>query len=88
MVVCYFHVIGVSVFPVKADSPLTVDPDAVLPPAISLQSLEPVTRWDPEVFQAPCPMKVQKLTPRNPLDRTKPRHILIIEQHFGFGIAE
>ena len=88
MVVCYFNVIGVSVFPAKADSPLIVDPYAVLPLAIALQGFEPVARWDPEVFQLPGPMKVQKSSPGNPLDGAKPRHVTIIEQPLGVGIME
>ena len=37
--------------PLKADSPLIVDTDAVLAPAIALQRLEAVSRKDREIFQ-------------------------------------
>jgi len=83
-----FHVIGISVFPMKADPPLIVDPDTMLPFAIALQGFEPVARWNPEVLQMPGLMKVQELASCNPFDRTKPRHILIIEQRPYFGIAK
>jgi len=88
MVVCYFNVISVPIFPAKADSPLIVDPDAVLSLAIALQGLDPVARRDSEVFQMLGPMKVQELTSCNPFDRTKLRHVIIIEQRPGFGITE
>jgi hypothetical protein len=88
MVVCYFNVEGVSVFPEKADSPLIVDPDTVLPPAIAFQSLEPVARWDPEVLNVSGPVKIQELSPGTPLNRAKLRHILVTEQLFCFCIAE
>jgi len=88
MVVCYFNVIGVSAFPVKADSPLIVDPDTVLPLAIALQGLETVARGDPEVFKVLGPVKVQELSPCNPFCRAKPRHVQIIEQCLGLGITE
>lgn len=79
MVVCYFNVIGISVFPVKADAPLIVDPDAMLPFAIALQGLQPVAWWDSEVPQMLGPVKIQKFAPCNPFDRPEPRHVLVIE---------
>jgi hypothetical protein len=82
MVVCYFNVQGVSVFPEKADSPLIVNPDTVLPPAITLQSLEPVARRNPKVLNVSGPMKIQELSPGSPLYRAKFRHILVTKQLF------
>jgi len=79
MVVCYFNIIGVSVFPEKADSPLIVDPDTVLPLAISLQGFETVARGDPEVLKVPGSVKIQELSTCNPFDRAKPRHVQIVE---------
>jgi hypothetical protein len=63
MVVCYFNVIGVSVFPAKADPPLIIGPDTVLPLPISLQGFEPVARRHPEVFQATGLKKSSKIAP-------------------------
>jgi hypothetical protein len=54
MVVGYFNIIGVSVFPSKADPPLIVDPDTVLTLAVALQGLEPVTRRDFKALKASC----------------------------------
>ena len=80
MIVCYFNVKCVTVFPVKADPPLIVDPYTILPLAIALQDFEPVARRNPEVFQVPCPVKVQELTAGNRLDRAKPRYDLIMKE--------
>jgi len=88
MVVGYFNVTGISVFPEKTYPPLIVDPDAVLPFAITPQCFKPVARRDPEVLQTPGLVKVQKLTSCNPLKRTEPRHIQVIEQFPGSCIAE
>jgi hypothetical protein len=68
MIVGYFNVIGIPVFPVKADSPLIVDPHAVLPLAIALEDLKPIARRDSEVLKVPGLVKVQELPPCNPLD--------------------
>jgi hypothetical protein len=79
MIVCYFNVKGISVFPVKAYPPLIVYPDAELPFAIALQGLQPVAWRNSKVFQVPGLVKVQEFAPGCPLDRTKPRHILIVK---------
>ena len=51
MVISYFNLFGISVFPHKANSPFIVDPNAVLSPAIPLQWLEPVAGRDAQVFE-------------------------------------
>ena len=80
MIVGYFNVIGVPVFPVEADSPLIVDPDTVLTPAFTLEGLKPVARRDSKVLKTPGLVKIQELPSCNPLDGTKPGHVQIIEQ--------
>jgi hypothetical protein len=59
MVVRYFNAISVSIFPAKADPPLIVDPDTMLPLSIALQGFEPVAGRDQEVFQTTGPVKIQ-----------------------------
>jgi hypothetical protein len=68
MIVGYFNVIGIPVFPVKADSPLIVDPNTVLPLAIALEGLKSIARRDSEVLKVSGLVKVQELPPCNPLD--------------------
>jgi len=46
VVVDEFDIIRTSFMPGEAESPLGVDPNAVLATSITSQSLEPVTRWD------------------------------------------
>ncbi len=88
MVVCYFNVICVSVFPAKADSPLIVNPYTILPLSPALQSLKTVTWGNSEVLKVPGPMKVQELSPCNPFYGAKSRHVQVIEQLLGFGIMK
>jgi len=42
---------GVAVVPCEADSPLVVDPNAVLPLSISFQLLQAVSGWSSEVLK-------------------------------------
>ena len=51
MVVNDLNPFWTSVAPPEADSPLIVDSDTVLSRSITAQTLEPVARRDPEVFQ-------------------------------------
>jgi len=52
MIVYDFNVMRVAVAPAKADAPLVVDPDAVLPLAVAGKRLEPVARWSTQVVEA------------------------------------
>ena len=58
MIVFYFNIISVSNFPAKAEPPLIIDPDTILPLPITPQGFEAVAGRDQEVFQATGPMKV------------------------------
>jgi hypothetical protein len=88
MVVDYFNIIGVPVFPAKTDPPLIIDPYTILPLAIALQGLKPVARRDPEILKTPGLMKVQELPPCNPFDRTKLRYVQVIKQCPCFCITK
>jgi hypothetical protein len=44
VVVHDFDRVNVAVSPLKANSPLIVDANAVLPPAVALQAFQPVSR--------------------------------------------
>ena len=46
-----FHVIGIAVFPDKTNTVLIVDPNAVLPQPITLQSFQAVAGEIGQVFQ-------------------------------------
>jgi hypothetical protein len=51
MVIDYFHVVSVAVFPDKTHPVLAVDPDRVLPRPVSAQLFELVARRDSELVQ-------------------------------------
>jgi len=52
LVVIYnLHVVGVTVSPLKANSPTVIDPDAVLPGPIPGQLFESVCRGNAEIIQ-------------------------------------
>jgi len=45
MVINDLNVVSVTLVPRKANPPLIIDPDAVLPSAIPAQRFQPVSRW-------------------------------------------
>ncbi|EJN85710.1 hypothetical protein HMPREF1129_2262 [Actinomyces naeslundii str. Howell 279] len=54
MVVDELDIIRTSFMPGEAESPLGVDPNAVLAASIASQPLESVARWDAQVFDIGC----------------------------------
>jgi hypothetical protein len=88
MIICYFNIKCVAIFPMEADSPLIIDPDAVLPPANSFEGLYPITGRNPQIVQGPCAMEIKQPPTGNPFDCMKPGHILIFEQLLCFFIPE
>jgi len=52
VVVCYLYVEGFAPGPSEADSPLLIDPNAVLTCPVSFQALQPISRWHSQVIYA------------------------------------
>ena len=65
MVVNDLNPFWTSVAPPKADSPLIVDSDTVLPRTITAQTLKPIARRDPEILQTTRSVNLTQLAQRN-----------------------
>lgn len=78
----------VSTRPAKADAPLIIDSDAVLPLASSLQCLQAVAGWKPEILQAAGLVKIKELSASDALEGSEPRYVEILKESFGSGVAE
>jgi hypothetical protein len=68
MVVNYLHILGALRSPHKANSPLIVDADAVLPLPISLQSFELIAWRHAQVIKNRGPIKLLQLSKRRTLN--------------------
>jgi hypothetical protein len=64
MIVADFDVIRVAVDKPKANAPLIVDCDGVLPLPIVLECVKAVARRDPQIIQLGCEMDVLELAHR------------------------
>ena len=65
-----------------------MDPDAVLSPAISLESLEPILRRRGQIAKFMSAVEHLELSSRHPFDTHKPRHAGSGEELLGSGIRE
>jgi hypothetical protein len=59
---------SLAVFPNEADSPLIVDPNAVLSSPIPAQSFQPITGRDAQIFEISRSIKCQELRASSSLD--------------------
>jgi hypothetical protein len=88
MVIRQFHIISVALAPYEADPKLIVDPDAVLPLAIPLESFQPVAPQCGEVRQLACGIDHAELLESLPGTTLKTSASARREQPLGFAIAE
>jgi len=83
VIVRNFDAERIRAFPSKANPPLIVDSDAVLPGPIAFQGFQPISWRGAEVFQAPRLVEQQKLSARHPLDLLRqPAGMLVLEEPF------
>ena len=89
MVVNDLNPFWTSVAPLEADTPLIVDSDTVLPRTITAQTLESVTRRNPEVFQTARSVNLTQLAQRDAHDaRIEGRNRLPLKQALSLAIPE
>jgi hypothetical protein len=79
-----FDFIRFSVDPAEADSPLVIDPNAVLPCPVAPQGFEPVSGKFGEFFELHRRVQLFQFPPRDSLNELKPPHGDTLEQQRGF----
>jgi hypothetical protein len=50
VIIGYLNVVGVTVLPSKADAPLIIDPNAMLPVTPTPQLLKSIARWHRQIM--------------------------------------
>jgi len=89
MVVNDLHVIGIAIFPAKADAPLIIDANTVLPGAIPVKLLQPIAGWGPEINEGLGRINDRQLAQHGTLKLAgKSSDRLTTEQRFRVPIAE
>ena len=89
MVVNDLNPFWTSVAPPKADSPLIVDSDTVLPRTITAQTLKPIARGNPKILQTTRGVNLPQLAQRDASDAwVEGRNRLPRKQPLGLTIPE
>jgi hypothetical protein len=68
VIVDYFNMSGISVFPGKTDAPLAVNANAVLTLSVSFQGFQPIRGRNPQVFNGGASMQHFELSECNLLN--------------------
>ena len=89
MVVNDLNPFWTSVAPLKADTPLIIDSDTVLPRTITAQTLKPVARRNPKILQTTRGVNLPQLAQRDARNaRVKGRDSLPRKQALSLTIPE
>jgi hypothetical protein len=88
VIVHNLNIVGLAVTPNEADSPLIVDPDAVLTRSTPFQCLQTITGRDAKVFKTAGCVKIQEPAACYTLNRIEPAHKAILEQSLGVFARE
>jgi hypothetical protein len=70
----------VSIGPHETDSPLLIDPDAVLAPSVPSKQLQPIPGNCLQVRQSGCAINHLKFSHRHPLEARKPQYPLAVKE--------
>jgi hypothetical protein len=88
MIIHDLNVIRVCFSPNKAETPLIVDPDAVLSSSIAVQQFQPISRRSSQVPQLHGAIQLPELSTGNLLDSAKAANRLPTVKTFGLRTAE
>jgi hypothetical protein len=87
MVVDDLDLVRVAIAPGEADPELVVDPNAVLPGAVTLKSFQLVA-GQRQIPQSPGLVDLVQLAPGGPLNTLEPFRKPVVENRPGFGVAK
>jgi len=89
VVVDKFDIFRTSIIPDKADPPLCVYPDAVLPATIPAQLLETVTGWGPQILHILRRVEDFELAQGRALNRAiNALHVLLVPNALSISTGE
>ncbi|OIP90209.1 MAG: hypothetical protein AUK24_04880 [Syntrophaceae bacterium CG2_30_49_12] len=83
MVINDLNVVGMAALEAEAYAPLIVNADAPLPDPVALQLLQPIIRWNTQVFQLFRTVEHRQLAQSHDLDIHETGNPLAVEQGFS-----
>jgi hypothetical protein len=88
MVVHNFDAASISAAPQKADTPLVVDPYAVLPAPVAAERLQPIRGWGFQIFEFGGGLNHSQFSARYSLDVAEPSAVMAQADLFSFLAAK
>ena len=88
MIVNDFHIVRLTLIPLKADSPLIVDANTVLTAPCAMQGFEAVSGGNAEVVQPACDLQLAELSPGDGFDVDEATDADAIGERLGIGALE
>lgn len=88
MIVYDLHVGGVSVLPSEADSPLSIDTDAILTGAVAAQSFKPAAGRNAQIAEFLRAVEQKQFAPCDSREPTKPGNAFVTKEPFGVAVME
>jgi hypothetical protein len=88
MVINNFNLLGMAIGPNKANTPLVVDADAVLPSSVATQSFQPVAGRYTQKVKTRRGMYLLQFPNSHGCNVRKPCHPSPVKQQFGVRVAE
>ena len=88
MVINDLNTLRMALSPEKANSPLVVDANAVLAPAVGLQCLQLVARWDAQAGKLGGRVDLKQLAPGDALDVAEAGNRAAVKQGLGVCARE
>ena len=85
MVINDLHILSVMAGPSEADSPLIIDPDAVLPLPVAPQSLQSIAGRNAQVIEAGGDFELTQLATSHNRDTFKAPDAFATREGFGVG---
>lgn len=83
MVINDLHILSAMPRPTEADSPLIIDPNAVLPLTVAPQSLQAIARRNAQVIEASGDLELPQLATSDGRDALKAPDTLSTREGFG-----
>jgi len=77
-----------TIVPPEANTPLIVDPDAVLPGTVAMQRLQTIAWRHAQIGQSRHRIEMQQLPSRRTLYGTEPPYVLVVRQPLGFAVRK
>jgi hypothetical protein len=88
VIIGQFNVVGVPVFPSKANAVLIVYPNAVLPRPVTLQGFEAIAGGSPQIREAPRPIQQPQTAKRDTSDAGPLPRSFPVKQFLSVTIAK